>query len=127
VYLMLSVGVDIIEIERIRHAISRWNGHFLNRIYTQAELALCRGRVPELAARFAGKEAISKALGTGLLGVSWQEMEVLADIRGKPLVRLHRRAADRAAKLGLAEFAISLSHSQDYAVAFVVAGACGQD
>jgi len=124
---MLSVGVDIIEIERIRHAISRWNGHFLNRIYTQAELALCRGRVPELAARFAGKEAISKALGTGLLGVSWQEMEVLADIRGKPLVCLHRRAADRAAKLGLAEFAISLSHSQDYAVAFVVAGACGQD
>jgi len=122
---MLSVGVDIIEIERIRRAISRWNGRFLNRVYTQAELTLCKGRVPELAVRFAGKEAVSKALGTGLLGVSWCEMEVLADARGRPLVRLHGRAAARAAKLGLVEFAISLSHSRDYAVAFVAAGQDG--
>jgi len=122
---MLSVGVDVIEIERIRRAIARWNGRFLNRIYTQAELALCRGKVPELAVRFAGKEAISKALGTGLNGVSWREMEVLADNRGNPLVFLHGRAASRAASLGLTEFAISLSHSQDYALAFVVAGHSG--
>ena len=124
---MLSVGVDIIEIERIQRAISRWDDRFLNRVYTQAELAFCRGRVPELAARFAGKEAISKALGTGLFGVSWREMEVLVDTRGKPLVRLYGRAAARAAHLGLGEFAISLSHSRDYAVAFVVAGQNGQD
>jgi len=122
---MLSVGVDIIEIERIRRAISRWNGRFLNRVYTPAELAFCRGRVPELAVRFAGKEAISKALGTGLFGVAWREMEVLADARGKPLVHLRGRAAARAARLDLAEFAISLSHSRDYAVAFVVAGRDG--
>lgn len=118
---MLSVGVDIIEIERIQHAILRWDRRFLTRIYTQAELALCRGRVPELAVRFAAKEAISKALGTGLFGVSWREMEVLADARGKPLIYLHGRAAARADELGLREFAVSLSHSRDYAIAFVVA------
>jgi len=124
---MLSVGVDIIEIERIERAITRWDGRFLQRVYTDAELMLCRGRVPELAVRFAGKEAISKALGTGLWGVSWREMEVLADLRGKPLVYLHGRAAQRATRLGLTEFAISLSHSRDYAVAFVAAGSNGKD
>jgi holo-[acyl-carrier protein] synthase len=124
---MLSVGVDIIEIERIARAITRWNGRFLKRVYTDTELALCRGRVSELAVRFAGKEAISKALGTGLAGVSWREMEILADMRGKPLVRLHGCAAERAARLGLTEFAISLSHSRDYAVAFVVGATDGKD
>jgi len=119
---MLSVGVDLIEIERIGRALARWDGRFLQRVYTEAEVALCRGRVPELAVRFAGKEAISKALGTGLVGVSWREMEILADPRGKPLVQLYGRAAQRAARLGLTEFAISLSHSRDYAVAFVAAG-----
>ncbi len=124
---MLSAGVDIIEIERIQQAVSRWGDRFLNRVYTQSELAFCRGRVPELAVRFAGKEAISKALGTGLFGVSWREMEVLSDPRGKPLVRLHGRAATRASRLGLTDFAISLSHSRDFAIAFVVAGDHGQD
>ncbi|MGC8786640.1 MAG: holo-ACP synthase [Anaerolineae bacterium] len=124
---MLSVGIDIIEIERIQRAILRWDGRFLRRVYTQAELALCAGRVPELAVRFAAKEAISKALGTGLSGVSWREMEVLADGRGKPWVRLHGCAAARAEELGLAEFAISLSHSREYAIACVVARENGQD
>ena len=120
---MLSVGVDIVEIERVGRAIARWGGRFLERVYTPAELGLCRGAVPELAVRFAAKEAISKVLGTGLVGVSWPEMEVLADMRGKPLVRLHGRAADRAAALGLGDLAVSLSHSRDYAVAVVVGGA----
>lgn len=119
---MLSAGVDIIEIERVQRAISRWGDRFLDKVYTSAEIELCRGRAPELSARFAGKEAISKALGTGLVGISWREMEILSDRRGKPWVRLHGRAAARASKLGLSEFAISLSHSRDYAVAFVVAG-----
>ena len=101
---------------------------FLGRVYTPAELALCRGRAPELAARFAAKEAISKALGTGLRGIGWREMEVLSDERGKPLVYLHGRAKARADFLGLSDFAISLSHSQVYALAFVVAiGWMGQE
>jgi holo-[acyl-carrier protein] synthase len=77
-----------------------------------------------LAARFAAKEAMSKALGTGIVGrggILWREVEVLPDARGKPLVHLHGRAQDQAQSLGLKQFAISLSHSQEYAVAFVVA------
>lgn len=117
----LSVGVDIIEISRVGAAIQRWEKRFLERIYTPAEIAYCRGHVPELAARFAAKEAVSKALGTGIFGLSWTEIEVQADSRGKPLVKLHGRAADRAEALGLGDFALSLSHSDENAVAFVAA------
>jgi len=118
---LFSVGVDIIEIERIEAILQRHGQRFLQRIYTPAEQAYCRGRVPELAVRFAAKEAVSKALGTGLRGITWREMEILGDERGKPLVHLHGRAKARAEELGLSEFAISLSHSRDYAVAFVMA------
>ena len=117
----LSVGVDIIEIARVDAAIRRWGERFLKRIYTPSEVVYCRGRVPELAVRFAAKEAVSKALGTGIFGLSWTEIEVEADRRGKPLIRLHGRASARAEDLGLTEFAVSLSHSDDNAVAFVVA------
>ena len=118
---MLSVGVDIVEIERIETALRRWGERFLGRVYTPAEVAFCRGRVQELAVRFAAKEAISKALGTGMRGVDWREMEVLPDSRGKPLIRLHGRARKRAQELGLADFALSLSHSREFAIAFIVA------
>ena len=123
----LSVGVDIIEIERIEAVWRRHGERFLRRVYTPAERAYCRGRVPELAARFAAKEAVSKALGTGLRGIAWKEMEILGDERGKPLVDLHGRARARAEELGLSDFAVSLSHSRDYAVAFVVAAAKNTD
>jgi holo-[acyl-carrier protein] synthase len=116
-----SVGVDIVEIERVSGVIERWGDKFLSRVYTDAELRYCRGRVSELAARFAAKEAITKALGTGIRGLAWREMEVLPDRLGKPLVTLHGRALARAAAIGLSHFAVSLSHSRDYAVAMVVA------
>lgn len=122
---LFSVGVDIIEIERIEAILQRHGERFLKRVYTPAERAYCRERVPELAVRFAAKEAVSKALGTGLRGIAWREMEILGDERGKPLVRLHGRAQARAEELGLSEFAVSLSHSRDYAVAFVLAAGEG--
>ena len=118
---MTSVGVDIVEIERVAAVIARWQERFLARVYTEAEQRYCRGRIAELAARFAGKEAITKALGTGIVGLAWREMEILPDPRGKPLVTLHGRASRRAAEIGLTHFAISLSHSREYAVAMVVA------
>jgi holo-[acyl-carrier protein] synthase len=117
----VSVGVDIVEIERVAGVIARWGERFLQRVYTETELAYCRGRIPELAARFAGKEAVTKALGTGIRGLAWREIEILADPLGKPLVRLHGRARARAAAIGLSHFAVSLSHSRDFAVAMVVA------
>lgn len=118
---MLSVGVDIIEVGRIARAIERWGERFLKHVYTDAELGYCRGRTQELAVRFAAKEAISKALGTGLVGISWTEMEILGNRRGRPFVRLHGRALARAERLGLQEWSISLSHSDMHAIAFVVA------
>jgi holo-[acyl-carrier protein] synthase len=117
---MLSVGVDIIEIERIGQAVERWGERFLQRIYTPGELAYSDGRLPQLAARFAAKEAVMKALGTGLRGVSWQEVEVVRKREGAPQVRLLGRALRRAQELGLGHFALSLSHSRTHAVAFVV-------
>ena len=119
---MHTVGVDIIEIARVEAALARWGQRFLNRIYTAKEIRYCRGRVPELAARFAAKEAVMKALGTGTKGVGWREIEVLPMRSGKPLVFLHGRARRQAQKLGLEDFAISLSHSRDFAVASVVSG-----
>jgi len=118
---MYRVGVDIIEIARIRGVIDRRGQRFLRRIYTEAELEFCRGRVPELAARFAAKEAVMKALGTGRRGVSWRDIEILPNHRNAPLVHLHGRARRRARRLGITELAISLSHSRENAVASVVA------
>ncbi|MBA7691845.1 NAD-dependent protein deacylase sirtuin-5 [subsurface metagenome] len=82
---MNSIGVDIVEIDRIELAIERWGKRFLNRIYTEAELKICESRVSSLAGRFAGKEAVMKVLGTGAKGVNWREIEILADARGRAL------------------------------------------
>ena len=117
----LSVGTDIIEIPRVAAVIDRWGDKFLGRVYTPLELRYCRRRIPELAVRFAGKEAIAKALGTGIRGLAWRDMEILPDPLGKPTVRLHDRALARAQTLGLTVFEVSLSHSREYAVAVVVA------
>ncbi len=121
----LACGVDLIEIDRVAAVIVRWGERFLTRIFTPAEVAYCRGRVPELAVRFAAKEATSKALGTGIVGMSWREMEVVSDRRGKPTMVLHGRAAARAAEIGLRQFEVSLSHSRAMAIAMVVASGPG--
>ena len=115
-----ALGIDIIEIDRIADVIARHGERFLRRIYTEDELAYCRGRVPELAARFAAKEAVMKALGTGVRGVGWREIEVLPNKRGKPLVFLYGRAAARAEQIGLRGLEISMTHSREYAMAAVV-------
>ena len=115
-----AVGVDIIETERVRATLERFGEKFLRRVYSPVEVAFCRRRVHELAARFAAKEAVMKALGTGARGVAWREIEVLPNRRGKPLVYLHGRARERAKRIGLGGLDVSMSHSREYAVAFVV-------
>ncbi len=122
----LSVGVDLVELDRVRRIVERHGDRFLARVCTPAEMALCRDRLPELAARFAAKEAVSKALGVGLRsmsaeGIGFHEVEVLPDGRGKPVVTLSGRARELAEEQGLHEWSISLSHGRDQAVAFVVA------
>ncbi len=117
---MHYIGIDIIEIARIQRATERWGARFLHRVYTEPELQLCRRKPSPLAVRFAGKEAVMKALGTGAKGISWREIEILAEPGGKPLVHLYGKAQKKADDLGLDKLAISLSHSREYAIAFVV-------
>ena len=117
---MHHIGIDITEIVRIEKAITQWGESFLRRVYTEPELKLYRNKLSSLAARFAGKEAVIKALGTQTKGISWREIEILTEPSGKPLVRLYGKAQNQADSLGLGKLAISLSHSKEYAVAFVV-------
>lgn len=116
----IVTGVDIIEIARIERALAEFGERFLRRIYTERERERYATRVAELAARFAAKEATSKALGTGIRGIRWREMEILSNRRGKPVLVLHGGAAERAELLGLAAFDVSLTHSRTDAMAFVV-------
>ena len=118
---MLVTGVDIIEIQRIGAVATRYAQRFLNRIYTAREIAYCRGRSPQLASRFAAKEAVMKALGTGIRGVRWRDIEVVREWGQAPTIQLHGTALGQAQRMGIEHLAVSLSHSHDYAVAFVVA------
>ena len=118
---MLTTGVDIIEIPRIKQTIDRYGERFLKRVFTPDEIAYCRGRAPNLAGRFAAKEATMKALGTGVRGVSWKDIEVIRAESGAPSVKLHGRAKARAERLQVVEISLSISHSREFAVAFVVA------
>jgi len=117
---MQYIGVDIIEISRVQEALERWGDRFLQRVYTGAELDRYRGSPASLAVRFAGKEAVWKALGTREHGIGWKDIEILAEPNGKPVVNLYGNAKEYASNIRLKELAISLSHSRDYAIAFVV-------
>lgn len=117
---MLVTGIDIIEIPRIQRVIERWGDRFLRRIYTLQELEFCAGKANRLAARFAAKEATSKALGLGIRGIAWKEIEVVRQRGRPPSIKLHGKAAKRAQFLKIAQLSISISHSREYAVASVV-------
>ena len=117
---MHYIGIDIVEIARIKKAIARQGEGFLQRVYTEPELKLYHKKPSSLTARFAGKEAVIKALGTHAKGISWKEIEILSDPSGQPLVHLYGKAQNQANDLGLNNLAISLSHSKEYAIACVV-------
>jgi len=117
----VEVGVDAIEIDRIKQALDRFGERFLKRIYTEREANRYRNRPAELAARFAAKEATMKALGTGVRGIRWRDIEVISNRRGKPILVLHETAARRARLLGFTHFAVSLTHSRTESIAMVVA------
>jgi holo-[acyl-carrier protein] synthase len=118
--MIISSGIDLIEIDRIQKAISRYGDRFLNRIYTEKEISQTRGNAPELAARFAAKEAASKALGTGIGIVRWRDFETINARGGKPHIRLYGKAAEIANMLGYTTWSVSLTHSREMAAAVVV-------
>lgn len=117
----IASGVDLVEIERFQAALDRHGSRFLQRVFTEDELREAGEHTASLAARFAAKEAVAKALGTGIGPVSWREIEIRRGSARQPLLLLHGAAAQLATKLGLTEWTISLSHSQEMAVAVAFA------
>ncbi len=116
----LLVGVDLVEVKRIERICRRWGERFRTRVFTPAELELCDGKPQCLAVRFAAKEAVAKALGTGIGPVDWKEIEVLRSESGRPYLKLSGRALERAVELGVMGWSVSLAHSRTMAIAFVV-------
>lgn len=117
----LATGIDMIAIERIERAIRRHGDRFYRRFFTEQEIAFCEGQAVRLAGRFVVKEAVAKALGTGIGDFRWTDVEVVCDGRGKPELVLHNQAQEIAFKQGLSIWSISLSHTKTHAVGLAVA------
>ena len=119
----MGVGTDLVHVPRLEQVLARHPG-FVQRVYTGAEIAYCqehREPGPRFAARFAAKEAVLKALGTGLArGMRWQDVEIVAGPRREPRVVLHGMVAETARRLGVRDVQVSLSHTDEYALAFAV-------
>ena len=122
--MIIGSGIDLVEIGRIQQSVDRYGSRFLDRVYTRAEQAYCsrkRNSAESFAARFAAKEAGAKALGTGIsYGVSWLEIEVVREPSGRPNLQFHGRAAQIAARLGVARAALSITHTDGLAMASVL-------
>ncbi len=119
--MLISSGVDIVEVERIDRAIIRHGQRFFQRLYTSNELVDSGGRTPALAARFAAKEAVAKALGTGIGDVGWKEIEIIKGPHKEPLLHLSGRAEEIASELKIIAWSITLSHTHEHAVAVAIA------
>ncbi len=122
--MIVGTGVDITEVARIKAAVERFGDRFLRRVFTPDEIRYCMARAnfaERLAARFAAKEAGMKALGTGLRhGITWRDLEVVRQPGGRPTLRISGRAAEFAARLGCKRTHLSLTHTQEQALAFVI-------
>lgn len=117
----LRTGIDLIELSRLEELRPEIALRFQQRVFTQSELDEANGSTQFLSGRFAAKEAVAKALGSGIGPVSWQEIEIERAVNGEPVLRLHGQAAQLAANLGLTTWAISISHSRTHATAVAVA------
>jgi holo-[acyl-carrier protein] synthase len=122
--MIVGTGIDIAEVPRIREAIERHGQRFLNRVFTEGEIQYCESkanRVERYAARFAAKEAVMKAIGTGWNhGVRWRDIEVARKPGGRPTLLLHGKAAEFARKLGATNIALSITHTAEQAMAQVI-------
>ncbi len=122
--MIVGTGIDVAEVERVSAAITRYGDRFLERIFTPDERRYCdskANRFERYAARFAAKEAAMKALGTGWNhGVRWQDCEVVRQPGGRPTIAFHGKAAEFAAKLGVKNTALSITHTAEQAFAQVI-------
>ncbi len=122
--MIIGTGVDVVDISRIRKILERLNDRFVFRVFTSAEQQFCnqhRDPIPHYAARFAAKEALFKAIGTGWAkGVTWQDVEVLRERQEAPALKLHGEARRLSELMGVHKVHVSLSHSDQWAVAMVI-------
>ncbi len=122
--MIVGTGVDLAEVDRIRESIERFGEKFLKRIYTEREIAYVErkaNKYERYAARFAAKEAGMKAIGTGWRkGVRWQDFEVVNLPSGRPTLKLHGVAAEFAARLGVTNVQLSLTHTAQSGLAYVI-------
>jgi holo-[acyl-carrier protein] synthase len=122
--MILGIGTDLVEVDRIRESINRFGDRFINRIYTDREQAYCRSKAnafERFAARFAAKEAGMKAIGTGWRrGVTWRDFEVANEPSGRPTLRFHNVAEQIAANLGVRNISLSLTHTAQEGFAIVI-------
>jgi holo-[acyl-carrier protein] synthase len=123
--MVLGLGTDLIEIERVQQSLDRFGERFMQKVFTAGEVAYCQRKkhaAESFAARFAAKEAAAKALGTGISrGISWKEIEVRRQPGERPTLHLSGRAAERADAMGVRHLQLSLTHSRDVAMAVVIA------
>lgn len=124
--LILGTGVDVVEIQRVKSAVDRFGGAFIRRIYTPSEAAACTGKRgwtwERLAVRFAAKEAVMKAIGTGWTrGVRWVDIEIVSGDGGRPHAKLHGQVKTIAEQQGIEVVHIALSHGREVAVATATA------
>jgi holo-[acyl-carrier protein] synthase len=123
--MVLGLGSDLIEINRIQQSLDRYGERFLQRVFTVGEIAYCQRKIKHaaesFAARFAAKEAAAKALGTGISrGISWREIEVRREPGERPTLSLNGRAAERAEAMGVRRIHLTLTHGRDAALAVVL-------
>jgi holo-[acyl-carrier protein] synthase len=121
ILMKLATGIDLVDLARFEQTLQRQGARFLQRVFTPQELVQFGNHPESLAARFAAKEAVAKALGCGIGDVRWQDIEVLADEQHAPVLTLHATARQRAKSLGLQNWSISLSHSRQQAIALAIA------
>jgi holo-[acyl-carrier protein] synthase len=119
--MLLRTGIDLIEVSRLENLSEQIRPRFLRRVFTDQELQETESSPTSLAGRFAAKEAVAKALGTGIGEVSWQDIEIHRGSSGEPCLELHGRASELAKELCLTSWSISISHTQTHAVAMAVA------
>lgn len=121
--MIVGIGIDIIKNNRIKALIEKYGERFLKKIYTKAEIDYCQSKkmaAVSFAARFAAKEAVLKALGTGMRNNSWQEIEILNNNLGKPEVKLFKKTKKRAESLKVRSILLSISHEKEYSIAQIV-------
>ena len=122
--MIVGLGTDIVEVERIAKMIADHGDHFLERVFTPGEIAHCSGRkesAPHYAGRWAAKEAVMKVLGTGFTTeVGWTDIEVVTEPSGRPVIVLHGTTRDVATRLGIDRMLVSISHTKNYATATAI-------